>query len=311
MACTPDRTPDRAGDVVTGLVLTVYTDGACSGNGTPKAMSGCGVWFCKADDARNLSIVLPVPPHTNQRAELFAVLLAVQTALAEELPPAKLAIVSDSKYCVNGVNKWMDDWVAKDWTKKGDGKAVANRDVWERVWTCVQALKARGTVLDLSWVKGHRDDEHNNMADELATASIEGLTANAANETNKAGTTDMTATVRLAVVGSRTCTDEKVIHQHIANWCAQHNYAELEIVSGGAKGVDSAAASFAAKNDVALCELLPDWKRHGRGAGFKRNIDIVDRATHVLAIWDGQSKGTQHSMSLAKKQDKELTVVEM
>lgn len=78
------------------------------------------------------------------------------------------------------------------------------------------------------------------------------------------------------------------------------------VVSGGAVGVDSTAAESAHTNGNKTLVFYPDWKRYGRSAGFRRNHDIIQNADIVWAFWDGQSRGTAHSMSLAKQYGKEL-----
>lgn len=66
-----------------------------------------------------------------------------------------------------------------------------------------------------------------------------------------------------------------------------------EIVSGGARGVDSAAKELAQSLSLPLRLFLPDYKRYGRNAAIKRNIEIIEYADEVLAFWDGVSKGTR------------------
>ena len=84
-----------------------------------------------------------------------------------------------------------------------------------------------------------------------------------------------------------------------------------EIVSGGAKGIDTCAANFARANNIKLTEFLPDYKRFGRGAPLKRNITIIEYADTVLAFWDGKSKGTAFVIGSAKKLGKEIRVIEL
>ena len=153
-----------------GSTLHIHTDGSCRGNGTPLAVSGCGVWFGD-DDPRNVSILLPVLPHTNQRAELYAVLLAMRAALVQCVLPASVNITSDSTYCVQGVTSWLPRWQAKQWCK-GDGKPVANVDLWRRVWAATKTLSSRGVALRLTWTKGHAKNAGNNAADRLASSAV-------------------------------------------------------------------------------------------------------------------------------------------
>ena len=84
-----------------------------------------------------------------------------------------------------------------------------------------------------------------------------------------------------------------------------------EIVSGGAKGIDTCAAEFAREHNLKLTEFLPDYKRFGKGAPLKRNITIIEYADIVLAFWDGKSKGTAFVVENAKKLGKEIRIVEL
>lgn len=74
-----------------------------------------------------------------------------------------------------------------------------------------------------------------------------------------------------------------------------------EIVSGGAKGVDSCASAYAKLNGLKLTLFLPDYKTYKKGAPIVRNKKIVDYADKVFAFWDGESKGTLSVINYAKK----------
>lgn len=100
---------------------------------------------------------------------------------------------------------------------------------------------------------------------------------------------------RIAIVGSRNWTDIKTIQSFIEKLAL-----DTTIVSGGAKGVDSIAESIAHGCNLKTLIFLPDWKKHGRAAGFIRNKLIIENADEVVAFWDGLSKGTSHSIKLAK-----------
>jgi hypothetical protein len=107
----------------------------------------------------------------------------------------------------------------------------------------------------------------------------------------------------LAVVGSRSFDDYETLKATLSKRSID------KIVSGGAIGADSLAARYAKENGIELIEFLPDWKKYGKTAGFLRNKQIIDAATHVIAFWDGNSRGTQHSMNLAKLFKKPLEVI--
>jgi predicted Rossmann fold nucleotide-binding protein DprA/Smf involved in DNA uptake len=113
--------------------------------------------------------------------------------------------------------------------------------------------------------------------------------------------------MRLAIVGSRTAGPD----------LAQLLRAEVDrlgapitlIVSGGARGADTLARELARERGIPLAEHLPDYHRHGRGAPLLRNKLIVDDADVVLALWDGASRGTMHTVRYAQEQGKRVVVV--
>lgn len=74
-----------------------------------------------------------------------------------------------------------------------------------------------------------------------------------------------------------------------------------EIVSGGAKGVDTAARRYALSHGLTLTEFLPQYERYGRAAPLKRNVQIVEYADFVIAFWDGASRGTKFVIDQCRK----------
>ena len=74
-----------------------------------------------------------------------------------------------------------------------------------------------------------------------------------------------------------------------------------EIISGGAKGIDTAAALYAAAHGMKLTEIKPDYRRYRRAAPLKRNEEIVKSADHVLIFWNGTSRGTRYVIELCEK----------
>jgi len=109
--------------------------------------------------------------------------------------------------------------------------------------------------------------------------------------------------MKVAVVGSRSVNHYDVVKAIL------DQYTFTQIISGGAKGVDTLAEQYSSEHYlVKPMVILPDWKRYNRGAGAVRNREIVDNSDFVIAIWDGKSKGTLISINYAKKQNKPIYV---
>ena len=107
--------------------------------------------------------------------------------------------------------------------------------------------------------------------------------------------------MKLAIFGSR-----NIILPNIEEYLPD---GVSEIVSGGAKGIDSEAAKLAISHNIKLTEFRPDYRRYGRGAPLKRNVQIADYADAGLAFWDGSSRGTKYTIDLFRKREKPITVV--
>lgn len=113
--------------------------------------------------------------------------------------------------------------------------------------------------------------------------------------------------MKIAVVGSRTFKDYKLLHDCLDG--VMKKFTIDLIVSGGAFGADTLAERFAREKGIPTLILKPDWDKHGKSAGFKRNKDIVDAADVVVAFWDGFSAGTKNTIKLAEKAKKGVVVV--
>ena len=107
--------------------------------------------------------------------------------------------------------------------------------------------------------------------------------------------------IRVAIVGSRNVKDI-VIGAYMPD-------DVTEIVSGGAKGVDTLAKEYAEKYSIKYTEFLPDYSAYGRAAPLRRNDEIIAYADEILAFWDGKSRGTAYMINNAKKQGKPVSVV--
>ena len=107
--------------------------------------------------------------------------------------------------------------------------------------------------------------------------------------------------LKIAVVGSRTI--EKIDLGHILPAKCS------EIISGGARGVDSCASNFAKENNIELKIFLPEYSIYGKSAPILRNRRIVDYADKVIIIWDGNSKGTKSVIDYCIKKHKDHEII--
>lgn len=106
--------------------------------------------------------------------------------------------------------------------------------------------------------------------------------------------------MKVAVIGSRNL---KV--QNLEEYLPQ---GVTEIVSGGARGIDSCARKYAHTKGLNLTEFLPEYEKYGKGAPLKRNLQIIAYADMVVAFWDGTSKGTRFVIEACKMQKKKVMV---
>ena len=141
--------------------VTLYTDGACSGN---PGKGGWGAVLIYKDIRKEMSG--GEVETTNNRMELTAAIEGLK-ALKE---PCRVKLYSDSKYLIDGITKdWARSWRAKGW-KKSDGKPALNVDLWEEVLRLDEYHE-----IEYVWVKGHAGNPNNERCDRLAVAYYESL----------------------------------------------------------------------------------------------------------------------------------------
>jgi len=150
--------------------IGLYIDGACSGNGTPLAKGGIGVYF-GPDSPYNISKRLPGPTQTSQRAEIYAAVAALQQILrvvTENQGLELFIVVTDSAYLTDCLAKHVYKWRLNGW-KTSKGKEVANQDLLEPLDNMLDDMSNRG--IDVLFWKADRSD--NVEADRLANMAIQ------------------------------------------------------------------------------------------------------------------------------------------
>ena len=136
--------------------VTIYTDGACSGNPGP---GGWGAILQYGEHRKEISG--GAAGTTNNRMELTAVIQAL--SLLKE--PCTVELYSDSKYVIDALTRgWAKGWRERGWVKS-DKKPALNPDLWETLLDLCEIHTVR-----CHWVKGHAENPYNNRCDELAVA---------------------------------------------------------------------------------------------------------------------------------------------
>lgn len=114
--------------------------------------------------------------------------------------------------------------------------------------------------------------------------------------------------MRIIVAGSRGITDRGLIADEMASLETPH-CARPTLLTGMARGPDRIAHAIATLRNWTIEEFPADWNHFGKSAGFRRNVQMAERATHLLAFWDGRSRGTLHMIQTAIEHDLRVHVI--
>ena len=147
------------------MKLTVYTDGACSGNPGPGGYAA----IILDEKGKEHTVSGHQKVTTNNQMEMRAVIASLQhirKRYASNLQSLHIEYYVDSQYIIRGITEWMQNWKRKNW-RSANG-AVKNRELWELIDTLIEGLQIKW-----HWVKGHDGDEYNEKADQIAVAEIE------------------------------------------------------------------------------------------------------------------------------------------
>ena len=140
--------------------LKIYTDGSCLKN--PGGNGGIGIVYIYKDEIIQKSSI-GFTATTNNRMELMACIVALEKFKKSCI----IKIFSDSKYVIDSIEKrWVYKWEKNNWKKKG---GVKNIDLWKRMLKILPLHEVK-----FEWVKGHNNDEGNELCDKLAYSAAKG-----------------------------------------------------------------------------------------------------------------------------------------
>ena len=112
--------------------------------------------------------------------------------------------------------------------------------------------------------------------------------------------------IRIIIAGGRDCPVNVTNRVRVGRIIANLNHDDIELVSGTARGADQIPYMF--KDQFPIKEFPANWDKFGKSAGYKRNTQMAEYATHLIAFWDGQSKGTKHMIDIAKRLNLKLAI---
>ena len=168
------------------MTTTVFTDGSTINNkrGSKKAIGGCGVYWGDFDE-RNRSEPFNLFPVTNNRCEIYAIIIALELYITgfDKEKDTKLVIKTDSMLIVNTMTKWIHKWIRNNW-KKADGKPVVNMDLLKILYNLVNKNK---DVFKVEFVHVRAAHDYNEPKDKLSLEWINWNGNNNADLLAKAG----------------------------------------------------------------------------------------------------------------------------
>lgn len=110
--------------------------------------------------------------------------------------------------------------------------------------------------------------------------------------------------MRTIIAGSRNCNDIQLLISAIE----EINWVITRVVCGKAKGADHLGELWAKFMGIPIDEFPADWAKYGKAAGYKRNVQMAENADALIALWDGESRGTKHMLDIANNKNLSIFV---
>ena len=111
--------------------------------------------------------------------------------------------------------------------------------------------------------------------------------------------------MKVIIAGSRDITNYNLLLKVIE----KSKFEITEVVSGTARGVDKLGERYAEENNIPLKKFPADWNKYNKMAGYLRNKQMAEYADALIAIWDGESRGTKNMIDIAKKMKLDICCV--
>jgi len=108
---------------------------------------------------------------------------------------------------------------------------------------------------------------------------------------------------KLVIFGSRDFDDYELLERWVDTIRNTYSLKVVELVSGTARGADKLGELWAATHVVPITPFPAEWGKYGKSAGYRRNAEMAEYATHAIGFWDGKSKGTKHMIDLCHRAD--------
>lgn len=146
--------------------VKIYTDGACSGNGSKDAVAGWA--FVVTEGTQSLAHGLGrIKNGTNNIGEMTAIIEALKYVLEHENDFINVELYSDSSYCINGILTWRHSWKQHNWTRKG--KELKNAELWKEIDDLLNIIDC---PIEFHHIAGHSGHFWNEYVDRMAKDEI-------------------------------------------------------------------------------------------------------------------------------------------
>jgi hypothetical protein len=113
--------------------------------------------------------------------------------------------------------------------------------------------------------------------------------------------------MKTIIAGSRNITDAALLDDAVR----RADFTITEVVTGGARGVDTLGFNWGRKHGLPVRTFSPDWQKYGKAAGIHRNREMAEYAEALIALWDGRSRGTKNMIQEARKRGLRVYVHEV